>query len=196
MADLAVLAPRSAFAGLLAPVGPAPAGVIVGERLGLDLAMIEPRKGRTAEWLARIEALYGLSPPRGLRRAAAGGVAFLGVGPSRWLAISESAGFTEDLARNLEGVGSVIAQTDGLAVLRISGPRTLDAFAKGLPIDLAPGVFAVGDIAGSVLAHITITIWRVDEASYEVAVPRSVAGDFWHWLASSAAEFGLAIEGR
>jgi sarcosine oxidase subunit gamma len=193
MADLS-LSSRSAFHGLLAPVGPTPAGVSVIERAGLELAVVEARRGRRAEMLARVEALHGLSPPARLARAAAGPTAFLGVGPNRWLAISEVPAFADDLARGLEGVASVIAQTDGLAVLRISGPRARETFAKGLPIDLDPAVFAVGDVAGSILAHITITIWRVGEASWEVAVPRSFAGDFWHWLAQSAAEFGLAVE--
>jgi heterotetrameric sarcosine oxidase gamma subunit len=195
MADSFALASRGAFAGLLASVGTTPAGVVVSERLGLGLAAVEPRKGRAPELVARVEADYGLSPPRGLRRAAAGGIAFLGVGPNRWLAVSESgaAAFTDQLEAALDGVASVIAQTDGLAVLRIAGPRARAAFAKGLPIDLDPGAFAIDDVASSVLAHIGVTIWRTDESSYDVAVPRSFTSDLWHWLAGSAAEFGLAV---
>jgi methylglutamate dehydrogenase subunit D len=195
MAEQVLLVSRGGFAGLLTPVGASPAGVVVSERAGLGLAAVEPRKGRAPELIARVEAHYGLSPPRGLRRAAAAGIAFLGVGPNRWLAISESgaAAFTDELEAALDGVASVIAQTDGLAVLRIAGPRARAAFAKGLSIDLDPGAFAVGDVASSILAHIAVTIWRTDESSYEVAVPRSFAGDFWHWLAESAGEFGLAV---
>ena len=196
MAERFALAPRSAFAGLIAPVGPTPAGVIVTELVGLGLAAVEPRKGRAAELIAHVEARYGLSPPKSLRRVAAGSVAFLGVGPNRWLAVSENgAGFADDLMDALDGVASVIAQTDGLAVLRISGSRVRDTFAKGLPIDLDPRAFAVGDVASSTLAHIGVTIWRADETAYDVAVPRSFAGDFSHWLAESAAEFGLS-DGR
>ena len=193
MADRGLLAPRSAFAGLLAPVGPTPAGVIVTELVGLGLAAVEARKGRATDLIAQVEARYGLSPPKVLRRVAAGSVAFLGVGPNRWLAVSENvAGFADDLVAALDGVASVIAQTDGLAVLRISGSRVRDTFAKGLPIDLDPCAFAVGDVASSILAHIGVTISRADETAYDVAVPRSFAGDFSHWLAESAAEFGLA----
>jgi sarcosine oxidase subunit gamma len=192
MAERFTLAPKSAFARLISPVGPTPAGVIVTELVGLSLAAVEPRKGRAAELIAQVEARYGLSPLRSLRRVAAGSVAFLGVGPNRWLAVSESAGFTDDLEAALDGAASVIAQTDGLVVLRISGSRVRDTFAKGLPIDLDPRAFAVDDVASSILAHIGVTIWRVDETAYDVAVPRSFAGDFLHWLAESAAEFGLS----
>jgi len=196
MADGFALAPRSVFADLLAPIGPTPAGVFVSERLGLGLAAVESRKGRAPEFFARVEALHGLSPPRGPHRAVAGGIAFLGVGPNRWLAVSESgAAFADDLALSLDGIASVIALTDGLVVLRIAGPRARAAFAKGLMIDLDPGVFAVGDVASSILAHIAVTIWRTGESSYDVAVPRSFAGDFGRWLAESAAEFGLAADG-
>jgi methylglutamate dehydrogenase subunit D len=196
MAEVLALAPRSAFAGLLAPVGPMPAGVVVHERVGLGLAAVEPRSGRSAELVARVEARYRLSP-RSLRRAVAGGIAFLGVGPNRWLAISDNgaAAFIDNLEAALDGVASVIAQTDGLAVLRIGGLRARDTFAKGLSIDLDPSAFAVGDVASTILAHITVTIWRTEEAAYDIAVPRSFAGDFWHWLAESAGEFGLALAG-
>jgi heterotetrameric sarcosine oxidase gamma subunit len=196
MADGFALAPKSAFAGLIAPIGLTPAGVVVRERIGLALAVVETRKGRATELFARVEALYGLSPPRGPHRADAGGIAFLGVGPNRWLAVSESgAGFTDDLALALDGLASVIAQTDGLAVLRIAGQRARAAFAKGLSIDLDPLVFAVGDVASSILANIAVTIWRTDESSYDIAVPRSFAGDFGRWVVESAAEFGLAVVG-
>jgi hypothetical protein len=63
MAERFALAPRSAFANLIAPVGPTPAGVIVTELVGFGLAAVEPRKGRAAELIAHVEARYGLSPP-------------------------------------------------------------------------------------------------------------------------------------
>jgi len=45
MAERFTLAPKSAFARLISPVGPTPAGVIVTELVGLGLAAVEPRKG-------------------------------------------------------------------------------------------------------------------------------------------------------
>ena len=90
----------------------------------------------------------------------------------------------------LDGVASVIAQTDGLAVLRISGPRARDVFAKGLPIDLDPRAFAVDDVASSILAHIAVTIWRVDETltmSLSLAVSPAISRiGWWNPRASSA----------
>lgn len=196
MVDPVELAASSAFAGLLAPIGPAPAGVVVAERVGLGLAIVEPRLGQTQALIARVAAQYGVTPPHGARRAASGGIAFLGIGPNRWLAVAEANGanFADGLARALDGVGSAIAQTDGLGVLRISRARARDAFAKGLPIDLDPRAFALDDVAASIVAHVGVTLWRAGEDVYDVALPRSLAASFWHWLAESAAEFGLAVE--
>jgi sarcosine oxidase subunit gamma len=39
-----------------------------------------------------------------------------------------------------------------------------------------------------------VQLWQVDAVpTYELAVPRSLAAAFWHWLVESAAEFGGAI---
>ncbi len=189
MADGIELAARPAFAGLLAPIGPSPARVKVAERRGLRLAVMEVRKGRAEALSQRVQTRYGLTLPWGPRRASSGAIDFLGVGPGRWLAIG-----ADDLSEALGEAASVIDQSDGLAVLRISGPSTRAAFAKGLPIDLDASAFAEDAVAASALAHIGVTLWRRDDATtFEVALYRSLAGDFAQWLREAAAEFGLAL---
>jgi methylglutamate dehydrogenase subunit D len=197
--DTLPLPRRTAFAGLLAPIGAAPAGVDVSERGGLAVAIVQARKGSIDALTERVEGLFGLTLPDRPRRAAAGPIAFLGLGRKRWLTIAETddASFADDLAERLGDLASVIEQTDGLAVLRIAGPRARATFAKGLPIDLHPAAFAVGDVAATNLAHIGVTIWAVDDVpTFDVALFRSLAGSFWHWLSGAAAEFGLSVSGR
>jgi methylglutamate dehydrogenase subunit D len=199
VADILPLSPRTPFADLLAPVGPISAGVDVSERNGLALAIVQARKARAQALAERVESLFGLTLPGGPRRAAAGPIAFLGLGRERWLMVAETDddAFADDLAEGLEGLASVIEQSDGLAVLRIAGPRARATFAKGLPIDLHPAAFAVGDVAATNLAHIGVTIWAVDDVpAYDIALFRSLAGSFWHWLSGAAAEFGLSVSGR
>ncbi len=100
----------------------------------------------------------------------------------------------ETIERAVSDWASFIDQTDGLALLHVSGPRVRETFAKGLPIDLDAGAFAMDDVAVSVIAHIGVTIWRLDDApTFEIAVPRSYAGAFAYWLQESAAEFGLEV---
>jgi len=201
MAEFAQLAPRAAFAGLLSPIGPTPAGVAVRARDDLTIAAVAARRGGRVEFAARCASLFGFEPPDGLRRARGVDGQWLGVGPGRWLAIGERPGFVGALARELEGVAAVIDQSDGLAAIEIAGKRARDALAKGLPIDLDASVFPFNAVASSAIAHIAVTIWREgpggdDEAPrFALALHRSFAGGFARWLSESAAEFGLAIEG-
>jgi heterotetrameric sarcosine oxidase gamma subunit len=79
-------------------------------------------------------------------------------------------------------------------VLRLSGPKVRATFEKGLGVDLHPGSFRPGDAAVTACAHLGVILWQIDEApTYEVAVFRSLASRFWHWLSESAAEYGLRI---
>ena len=195
MPDNSLLATRPAFA-MLASIGATPAGVAAHECLGRRLAIVEARKGREAQFVEQMRAQTGLRPPSGPRRVSSGEFTLLGLGPSRWLVIapSDAAAAIEALERKASGPASFIDQTDGLAVLRISGPRARETFAKGLPIDLDASAFAVDDVAVSAIAHIGVTIWRLDDApTFEIAAPRSYAGSFAHWLQESAAEFGLEV---
>ncbi|QEN87277.1 sarcosine oxidase subunit gamma [Labrys sp. KNU-23] len=187
---------RSAFAGLLKPVGTG-AGVTVQDRSGLEIVTLAARKGQEGALAARMQAAYGLRLPNGPKRVVAGTLAALGTGPSAWL-VTREAGESNLLVTDLiEAVGtlaSVTDQTSGYAVLRVSGPRVRDMFAKGLDIDLHPRAFGPGDAAVTACSHIGVTLWQLDEApTYEIALFRSMAGSFWHWLGDSAAEFGLAV---
>jgi sarcosine oxidase subunit gamma len=115
-------------------------------------------------------------------------------GPQQWLAISEDRAAPERLARALEGLAAVSDQSDGRAVLRLSGPKLRDTMAKGCPVDLHPRAFRPGDTALTAIAHIGVQLWQLDEApTFEIAVFRSMAGSFWRWLSGSAAEFGLEV---
>ncbi len=92
-------------------------------------------------------------------------------------------------------------QSDGQAVLRVSGPKARDALCKLVPIDLHPRIFRNGDVAVTVAGHIAATLWRLNDepngqAVFEIAVFRSLAQSFWTALSESAAEFGFKMNGR
>jgi sarcosine oxidase subunit gamma len=147
----------------------------------------------------RIEVAYGLDLIPGPRRNAAGDVAFLGVGPATWLATRNDGGngFAVTLKQVVADAASVADQTDGYVIHRLSGPRLHQVLAKGFQIDLHQRGFAVGDVAVTSVAHIGAIIWRLDDLPdgapvFEIAVFRSLAASFRHWLDQSAAEFGLS----
>jgi sarcosine oxidase subunit gamma len=69
-----------------------------------------------------------------------------------------------------------------------------------LCIDLHPLVFRLGDVASTAMSHVPVRVWRLGDASdgspvFEIAVPRSFAGDLWQLLCESAAEYGLVLTG-
>ncbi len=193
------LSSRAAFAGLVAPTSTG-GGVLALDRDGIGLATVLVRKGRGDTLNTRVRERFGIELQDRPRRVAAGDVAFVGTGPGAWLATCEGAGnaFAASLARNLGEWASISDQTDGYAVLRLSGARVRDTLAKLVPIDVHPHVFKPGDVASTVAAHTGVILWRLDDGAdgtpgFEMAVFRSLARSFWHAVAESAAEFGLVL---
>ena len=64
--------------------------------------------------------------------------------------------------------------------------------AKGAPLDMRE--FSEDAAAVTAIAHIGAIIWKSAPERVAIAVFRSYAGSFWHWLSASAAEFGLSLE--
>jgi heterotetrameric sarcosine oxidase gamma subunit len=116
-------------------------------------------------------------------------IAALGIGPGRWLFLGAP---LEQLA-SLSDMASLSDHSDGYAVFDVWGPKARAALAKGVPLDLHPAVF-IDTVAVTVIAHIGAIVWQSAPDRFSIAVFRSYAGSFWHWLAASAAEFGLAVE--
>lgn len=192
------LTPRPAFIGLPGRSGRTEGepGVTVRPRGGLALARLIARKGHAGDLAAAIRSRYGLDLPTTPKRVEQGGLAVIWSGPGQWLAVAEDG---RDLACELsEAVGAFAAvsdQSDGLAVLRVSGPRVRDALIKGVGLDLHPRSFVPGDAAVTMIAHIGTQLWQLDDRpTYEIAVYRSFAGSLWRWLDASAAEYGCAVE--
>ena len=189
---------RAPFAGL-AGISAARTGVVVNDRDGLGLVTVLERPGRQAELDQQVRDQFGIEIPRGPRRAAVADTAFIATGPGAWLATCEGAGnsFAPRLREQLGHVASIADQSDGYAVLRISGPRVRGALCKLVPIDLHPRVFSVGTVACTVAAHIGVILWRLENDAdgnsvYEMACYRSFADSFWSALSASAAEFGFS----
>jgi sarcosine oxidase subunit gamma len=198
MPDAAML-PRSAFASLAAPSDRS-SGVLVSDRNGLGLATVLARKQQRERLAARVREHFGIELPHGPWRAATGDVAFAGTGPGGWLATCEAGAnaFAITLTQLLGGVASVADQSDGFAVLRLSGPRVRDALGKLLAIDLHPSAFRPGDVAATIAAHIGVTLWRLEDDAggvpvFEMAAFRSLAESLWHAIGESAAEYGIAL---
>ena len=178
-------------------------GVAVALRNDLALAYVLVRNGKTAELQTRVQERFGLRLPATAQHSEddsnpnPDGLDFVWAGPGRWLAKStaQSGAALETKLRNeLSGIASIINQTDGRCVFRISGPSLREVLAKGVPLDLDPRAFGPGDTALTLVGHISVHFWQVDRTpTYEFAVPRSYAASFCEWLFAAAAGHGLVV---
>jgi methylglutamate dehydrogenase subunit D len=187
-----VLTFRSPCAGWLKDVGVAtPPGVSVREKTPQIATVIA--RGSVADLAARLKASFGVDLASGSKVSSGNGLVLVATGPRAWLALREGGGnLVASLREGLGDTAAVIEQSSGYAVLNLAGVKARATFEKGLGIDLHPRAFRPGDAASTSCAHLNVVIWQIDDApTYEIAVPRSFAAAFCHWLTESAAEFGL-----
>jgi len=160
--------------------------VTVSEPRSLAVATVMARKGVED---AAIGAALGLAAPSRPGRTANGDLALIATGPGVWLALAEQPGeaWPEGLEARLGGLASVSDQSGGYVVWRVAGPGAAALLQKGVAIDLHPDAFSPGAAAVTVIAHIGVILWRLEAAeAFEIAVFRSYAHDFQHWLGSQA----------
>ncbi len=191
------LANESVFARLRSPVDGH--GMTATERVGLAIATVMVRRHKHAELSDAVGNLLGIALPAGAKWASQDGVAFLGTGPGKWLALSDASGaaFVKTLESKLQGLASVVEQSGGLGVLRLAGSNLFETLAKGVQLDLAPDMFPVGSVAVTSIAHIGVMLWKVDDApTVDIAVARSLCGSFQHWLEMSASARSLSARHR
>jgi heterotetrameric sarcosine oxidase gamma subunit len=168
-------------------------GFTAAPREALTMASFATARGKTEALAEAMRSSYKLELPRRPGRSEGNGLAVVWTGPDQWLAVAD-----RDQGRDLEtelkpalaGLASVVDQSDGRVVVRVSGPRTRDVLAKGLPLDLHPRAFKPGDAAITHASHIGVILWQLDDRpTYELAMFRSYADSFAHWLDEAAAEY-------
>jgi sarcosine oxidase subunit gamma len=192
---------KSALAGLARPGrygrSTGAPGVVISERIGLGIATVAARKSNAEALNETVANTYGVQLPSGSRVAQGAQVNFIGYGPGQWLAVSEilaNEALARDLSEKLEGLASISDQSGGRTVLKVRGPHARDVLAKGLPIDLDPRVFPLGSAVTSIISHMGVQMWQLDDTrSYDIAVFRSLSESFWSWLTASAAEYGYEV---
>ena len=182
-----------AFAGYLDPGGygraDGAAGVVVEQYGPAAMALVLARRGQVAALAAHFQHVHGIALPSTARRVVAGLAAAIGQAPGQWLVTGVAPAI---LAAELDGLASVSDQSEARARLRLRGSKLREVLAKGVPIDLHPLRFGPGDAAATLVALVSAWIWQIDDKpTFEIAVPRSQADSFAHWLTASAAEFGL-----
>jgi len=182
-----MLKPTSAFSHLEPISTPS---LSIAPREDLTMASFAAGKDQVQAVMAAIKNAYGVDLPRRPERVAGEGIAFVWAGPDQWMAIADR-GANRDLERELKpllsGIASVVDQSDGRVVVRVSGPLSRQVLAKGIPIDLHPTAFSPNAAAITHASHIGVIMWRLEDAStFELAMFRSYADSFAHWLIETA----------
>ncbi|PTQ12727.1 sarcosine oxidase subunit gamma [Sphingomonas oleivorans] len=193
MADL-FLPAEGAFAPFLETLSPSGNGrLVLSEPPARGIATVMARAGQGAALATRMKALYGIDVEDAARFVTAGDVALVGTGPGAWLMLREGAApdWAAQPAGELDGLASVFDQSSGYAVLRLGGAGAATLLSRGAFIDMHPRAFPVGAAAVTVMSHIGAILWQREAAVYEVAIFRSYAASFWHWIAATAAANGL-----
>jgi methylglutamate dehydrogenase subunit D len=170
-------------------------GLAIVERTDMAFASVIARRDKRRDLADALDTSFGITLPDGPRRVTAGAITFAGVGSGQWIASAQApeTGLAARLRARIGPFAAVTDQSDARLVLHLSGANVRDVLAKGVPIDLHPKVFKVGDVAVTLAAYIGVQIDRLDDATWQLTTPRSTAGSFWSWLSASAAEFGYDV---
>ncbi len=98
------------------------------------------------------------------------------------------------LAEALGGMHHLIVDvSDARALFRLTGDGAREVLAKGAPVDLARGVFGVGDLRRTHMGQVAAAFWQAAEEPdvFELICFRSVAGYVFDWLVASATHGSL-----
>ena len=132
---------------------------------------------------AALQAELGAPVPARPSFVQAGPITLACLAPARFLAVGDAgAQLHARLATTLDGLAAVTDQSDMWAAWRVSGPDVRDCLARVVPIDLAPDVFRIGDLALTRSGHLDVRVSRTGVDAYELAVTRSTAADLLHAL--------------
>jgi len=148
-----------------------------------DISGFETNPNPNHLTVVRRPAIFSVLAQRGHEAAVAdalrntGDIAPRFVGPSEWLAVSQTmgAGTAAGLLSNIAGA-SVVDQSDGHVLMAISGPSVRRILAKCVAVDLHPDVFAEGHSANMLCCRAAANVARTGPDMFEIIVPRSFAG--------------------
>jgi len=163
--------------------------LVVSTRHSLGLMTLAARKAQDKTLALRVREQFHIDLPQGPYRAARGELAFAGLGPGAWLVTHEGGdrAIVDALTPVVSSVASVADQSDGYAVLRLSGHGVRYTLGKLVPLDLHVRAFGVGAVACTAVAHIAGILWRLSDRDdgapvFEIAIHRSFSEYLWRAL--------------
>jgi sarcosine oxidase subunit gamma len=149
-----------------------------------------------ANFLAAVREAAGIDLPQAPNTSSeTPPLSALWLSPDEWLLIC-AGGSEGDVVKSLAAAlvthhASVVDVTDARTVFRLSGADARTLLAKGCALDLHKRVFALGDVAQTMLSKAAVILHQtVDDAEepgpvFDIYVPRSFADYLWSWLADA-----------
>lgn len=154
------------------------AGTTLAEASAGPITSIAPFPGREKQVNAALKPL-GLTFPAPNTHSAKGMARLLWAG--RDLAFLAGVPAPDALAEH----AAITDQSDGWAVLSLTGPVAGDALMRLVPLDLRAAAFPIGRTTRTALNHMQMQITRVAPDAFEIMVFRSMARTAWHELADA-----------
>lgn len=172
MPELIAKSPLAGFA----PVTRLDTTLAEGEML--RLTSIAPYPGRTGQVNDALGGL-GLTFPAPNTQSVNGAVRLVWTGRDQAFLIGAEA------PAGLDAHAAVTDQSDGWAVLTVSGPAAVEALMRPFPLDLRAAAFAEGRTVRAPLNHMQAILTRTGSQAFEVMVFRSMARTAWAELAEA-----------
>lgn len=162
------------------PAFPSRPGLAVEEIVGRSVVSVVARAGQEDALRALVETMFGVALPNGPRRVAGRDVAFIGVGPGKWLAV----GLPATALAPLAGLAAIVDQSGAYGVLSLAGEAAQKLLGRAVAIDLDDAAFGAGSVATTIIEHVGVTLARTATMppAYELYVVRSYAQSLAHWL--------------
>lgn len=154
-------------------------GVELAEAAPDRVTSVMPYVGRDGAASEQLSQAHGLSFPAPGRVSEAGGMRAIWSGAGQALVLGG------EVEASLAQSAALTDQSDGWAVLRLSGEGVEDVMARLTPIDLNAAVFKPGHTARSLIAHANAVITRLERDCFELMVMRSMAAWVVHEVAGA-----------
>ncbi len=164
-------------------------GVMIQDRSQIGKLLVE---GESAEPILR--AAFGAAPSQNTRVEIIDGVLIGRIRPNRYDLITPEGDESATIERISAAIGdsfiTVSPQTDGQAMIQVTGTESRTLLSKLCGLDFDPAVFPVNSVKISSLAKIRVAIWHL-EGGYQLYCGRSYADYLWTTIRQAGGEFEL-----
>lgn len=153
-------------------------GTTLAEGTAATITSIAPYPGRM-EAVNAVLAPLGMAFPAPNRQSTQGETRLLWSGRNQAFLIGAPA--PDDLRDH----AALTDQTDGWAILTLTGPAATDVLMRAIPLDLRTASFPPGSTARAPLNHMQAIITHAGADAFEIMVFRSMARTAWAELAEA-----------